>query len=46
MLALQDVRRGADVLVDARVTLACLDRGNWRPARIPALLAARMEKRV
>ena len=46
MLALQDVRRGAEVLVDARVTLACLDRVNWRPARIPAPLAHRMEKPV
>jgi acyl-CoA thioesterase FadM len=44
MLMLQDVRRGPETLVEARVTLACLDRLNWRPARIPAPLAARMEK--
>ncbi len=44
--ATQDVRRGAEVLVEARVTLACLDRVNWRPARIPAPLAARMEARA
>jgi acyl-CoA thioester hydrolase len=43
LIADQQVRRGTEVLVDARVTLACLDRVNWRPARIPAPLAARME---
>ena len=43
LIADQQVRRGEDVLVDARVTLACLDRIDWRPARIPAPLAARME---
>jgi len=43
MIAVQEVRRGDEVLVDARVTLACLDRLKWRPARIPAPLAARME---
>ncbi len=43
LFALQEVTRGTDVLVDARVTLACLDRVSWRPARIPAPLAARME---
>ena len=43
LIADQQVRRGEDVLVDARVTLACLDHANWRPARIPAPLAARME---
>jgi len=42
----QQVRRGADVLTDARVTLACLDRGLWRPARIPPPLALRMENRA
>ncbi len=43
LFADQQVRRGTEVLVDARVTLACLDRLTWRPARIPAPLAARME---
>ena len=43
LIADQQVRRGEDVLVDARVTLACLDHAHWRPARIPAPLAARME---
>jgi acyl-CoA thioester hydrolase len=46
MLMQQDVRRGPDTLVEARVTLACLDRVHWRPARIPAPLAERMEKPV
>jgi acyl-CoA thioester hydrolase len=46
MLALQEVRRGTEILVEARVTLACLDRVNWRPARIPAPLAQRMESPV
>ena len=46
MLMLQDVRRGPETLVEARVTLACLDRLNWRPARIPAPLAERMENPV
>ena len=44
MVALQQVRRGASVLTTARVTLACIDRGDWRPARIPAVLHSRLEK--
>ena len=43
LFALQQVRRDDEILVEARVTLACLDRVDWRPARIPAALAARME---
>ena len=46
MLMRQDVRRGPQTLVEARVTLACLDHVNWRPARIPAPLAQRMESPV
>jgi acyl-CoA thioester hydrolase len=42
----QDVRRAGDVLTEARVTLACLDRTHWRPARVPAPLAARLENRA
>lgn len=38
MIVTQDVVRGDDVLTHARVTLACLDRASWRPARIPAAL--------
>jgi acyl-CoA thioester hydrolase len=41
--ARQDVRRGDDVLTSALVTLACLDAERWRPARIPAGLAALLE---
>lgn len=44
MVAVQDVRRGDGVLAHARVTLACIDRGNWRPTRIPAVLHGRLEK--
>ncbi|HXX84222.1 MAG TPA: tol-pal system-associated acyl-CoA thioesterase [Casimicrobiaceae bacterium] len=46
LIALQDVLRGELLLVRARVTLACLDRRSWRPARIPARLAARINDRV
>ena len=44
MVAVQDVRRGDHILARACVTLACIDRGNWRPARIPAVLHGRLEK--
>ena len=43
IVADQAVKRGADVLTEARVTLACLDSSSWRPARIPASLYAHME---
>ena len=43
MVAMQDVRRGAAALARARVTLVCIDRANWRPARIPADLHGRLE---
>jgi acyl-CoA thioester hydrolase len=43
LVADQAVKRNAEILTHARVTLACLDPSNWRPARIPAPLAARME---
>jgi len=42
MIAEQDVARGDEVLTHARVVLACLDRNNWRPKRIPALLCERL----
>ncbi|MDH5288298.1 MAG: tol-pal system-associated acyl-CoA thioesterase [Betaproteobacteria bacterium] len=35
LVARQDVRRGAEVLVDARVELACVDAAHWKPTRIP-----------
>ncbi len=38
MIVMQDVVRANDVLTHARVTIACLDRATWRPARIPAAL--------
>jgi acyl-CoA thioester hydrolase len=40
----QGVRRGEQTLTQARLTLACLDRRSFRPARIPAPLANRMEE--
>jgi acyl-CoA thioester hydrolase len=43
LVARQDVRRGDDILTAARVTLACVDAARWRPVRIPAPLAQRME---
>ena len=43
LVARQTVCRGDAVLTDARVTLACVDSARWRPVRIPAPLAARME---
>ena len=42
MIVTQDVVRGDDMLTHARVTLACLDRATWRPARIPAALHERL----
>jgi acyl-CoA thioester hydrolase len=43
LVAAQDVLRGDVLLARARVTLALVDRGNWRPMRTPAPLLARME---
>ena len=42
--ARQVVRRGDVVLTSALVMLACLDAESWRPARVPASLAATLEK--
>ena len=44
MIVAQDVVRGDDLLTQARVALACLDRENWRPTRIPASLHERLER--
>jgi acyl-CoA thioester hydrolase len=41
--ARQQVRRGTEVLTSALVTLACLDSARWRPARMPAGLAEKLE---
>jgi acyl-CoA thioester hydrolase len=46
MIVLQEVRRDALALTHARVTVACLDRASWRPARIPADLHNRLENPV
>jgi len=46
LIAVQDVLCDELTLVRSRVTLACLDRRTWRPARIPAPLAARINDRV
>jgi acyl-CoA thioester hydrolase len=39
----QNVLRDDAILARAQVTLACLDPTTWRPVRIPAAVAARME---
>ncbi len=39
----QQIFRAETLLTSARVVLACLDAARWRPTRIPAPLAARME---
>jgi len=39
----QEISRADRPLTRARVTLACLDRDRWRPARLPAPLVAAME---
>jgi acyl-CoA thioester hydrolase len=42
----QDVVRDGVLLVRARVTLACLDAGTWRPARIPVPIAKTLKDHV
>ena len=39
LVVAQQVRREGSALVNARITLACVDTGRWRAARIPAPLA-------
>jgi acyl-CoA thioester hydrolase len=43
LVVAQQVRRERDVIVHARIALACIDPASGRPARIPASLAARLE---
>jgi acyl-CoA thioester hydrolase len=43
LVAGQDVLRAEVALVRSRVTLACVQRSSWRPARIPAAAARLME---
>jgi acyl-CoA thioester hydrolase len=40
LVARQDVRRGEERLVCARVELACVDAAQWKPRRIPVALDA------
>ncbi len=42
MVALQQLWRGADMLTDALVAVACIDRATFRPARIPPVLHSRL----
>jgi acyl-CoA thioester hydrolase len=43
LAAVQNVLRGEERLVGARVTLACLDPVSWRPTRIPTSVAAKID---
>lgn len=43
LVARQEVRRDDLLLTEARVTLACVEAARWRPVRIPAPLAQRLE---
>jgi acyl-CoA thioester hydrolase len=43
MVALQQVWRGADMLTEASVAVACIDRATFRPARIPPVLHRQLE---
>ena len=45
LVATQDVLRNGTCLAHARLTLACVDRRSWRPARIPAALAVKLRER-
>ncbi len=38
----QEVRRGADALVEARVEIACVNTASFRPVRIPGPVIARL----
>ncbi len=43
LVAEQEVKRASDLIARARITLACVNHDSWRPARVPARLAARLE---
>jgi acyl-CoA thioester hydrolase len=45
LVAEQRVSRGSETIARARITLACVDSDTWKPTRIPAPLAQRMETR-
>ncbi len=42
----QQIRRGDETLIDAQVTVVCLDQASWKPVRIPAELLPHMENRA
>lgn len=42
ILMRQRVRRGAEVLAEGEVTIACVDRAGVRPRRMPADMAAKL----
>jgi acyl-CoA thioester hydrolase len=44
LVAHQTIRRGEEILVEARVRLACLARDGWKPARVPPDLARLLEE--
>jgi acyl-CoA thioester hydrolase len=46
LIAAQDVLSAEAPIVRARVTLACVARASWRPARIPAAVLERVEARA
>ncbi len=37
-VARQQIRREADLVVDATITLACLDKSTWKPRKMPPKL--------
>ena len=43
LAARQTVRRGDETLIEATITLACLARDGWKPARVPDELARLLE---
>jgi acyl-CoA thioester hydrolase len=42
----QEVRRGTELLVEARVRVACVDATSFRPKALPDEIAARLERGV
>jgi acyl-CoA thioester hydrolase len=46
LVAHQKIRRGDETLIDARVTVVCLDQASWKPVRIPSELLPHMENRA
>jgi acyl-CoA thioester hydrolase len=44
LVVAQQVTRTDTPIASARITLACLNRSRWRPARIPAALVERLQR--